>query len=95
MKAPLLVLAVLLALLQDGSAPLAGEAVSGYDYLQPDMQAMQDDLFSNPGMLVVEQGEALFSTPGRTGNPVPTATVRMEHAWRRSASPAILFTARS
>jgi sulfur-oxidizing protein SoxA len=67
MKAPLLVLAVLLAVLQDGSAPLAGEAVSGYDYLQPDMQAMQDDLFSNPGMLVVEQGEALFSTPGKNG----------------------------
>ena len=65
MKAPLLVLTVLLAVLQDGSAPFAGEAVSGYDYLQPDMQAMQDDLSSNPGMLVVEQGEALFSTPGK------------------------------
>ena len=67
MKTLLTVLVVLIAVLQHGSASLAGEAVSGYDYLQPDMQAMQDDLFSNPGMLVVEQGKALFSTPGESG----------------------------
>jgi sulfur-oxidizing protein SoxA len=67
MKTLVLVLVSLLAMLQDGSALLAGEAVSGYDYLQPDMQAMQDDLFSNPGMLVVEQGKSLFSTPGKNG----------------------------
>ena len=67
MKILVLVLVSLLAMLQDGSALLAGEAVSGYDYLQPDMQAMQDDLFSNPGMLVVEQGKSLFSTPGKNG----------------------------
>jgi sulfur-oxidizing protein SoxA len=67
MKAFLLVLTALLVVLQNISALLAGEAVSGYDYLQPDMQAMQDDLFSNPGMLVVEQGGTLFSTPGKNG----------------------------
>ena len=48
MKTNMLVMVALLAMLQEGSALLAAEAVSGYDYLQPDMQAMQDDLFSNP-----------------------------------------------
>jgi sulfur-oxidizing protein SoxA len=67
MKASVLVLAALLVAKPGRPAPLAGEVVSGYDYLQPDMQAMQDDLPSNPGMLVVEQGEALFSTPGQNG----------------------------
>jgi sulfur-oxidizing protein SoxA len=67
MKALLLILIVLLAALPGVHAPLAGDAVSGYDYLQPDMQAMQDDLSANPGMLVVEEGETLFSTPGRNG----------------------------
>jgi sulfur-oxidizing protein SoxA len=68
MKTNILVLVALLAMLQDGAVLLAAEAVSGYDYLQPDMQAMQDDLYSNPGMLVVEQGEALFSSAGRNGS---------------------------
>jgi sulfur-oxidizing protein SoxA len=67
MKVFLPILIVLLAALPGFQAPLAGDAVSGYDYLQPDMQAMQDDLSANPGMLVVEEGEALFSTPGRNG----------------------------
>jgi L-cysteine S-thiosulfotransferase len=67
MKALVPILAVLFAAMPGLQQPLAGEAVSGYDYLQPDMQAMQDDLFANPGMLVVEQGETLFSTPGRNG----------------------------
>jgi L-cysteine S-thiosulfotransferase len=60
-------LTVLLLVMPGRHGPLADGAVSGYDYLQPDMQAMQDDLFSNPGMLTVEQGEALFSTPGKNG----------------------------
>jgi sulfur-oxidizing protein SoxA len=41
--------------------------VSGYNYLTPEMQQMQDDDFSNPGMIAVEAGEALFSTPGKNG----------------------------
>ena len=60
-------LVVLLVVAPGSPGPLAEGSVSGYDYLQPDMQAMQDDLFSNPGMLVVEQGEALFSTVGKNG----------------------------
>jgi len=67
MKTFLSILIVLLAALPGLQAPLAGDAVSGYDYLQPDMQAMQDDLSANPGMLVVEEGKTLFSTPGRNG----------------------------
>jgi sulfur-oxidizing protein SoxA len=67
MKAPVPILALLLVGLPGLPATLAGEAVSGYDYLQPDMQAMQDDLSANPGMLVVEQGKVLFSTPGQNG----------------------------
>jgi sulfur-oxidizing protein SoxA len=67
MKAFLPIVIVLLAALPGFQAPLAADAVSGYDYLQPEMQAMQDDLSANPGMLVVEEGEALFSTPGRNG----------------------------
>lgn len=45
----------------------AQQPVSGYDYLTPEMQAMQDDDFANPGLLAVEAGEALFSTPGVNG----------------------------
>ena len=59
MKALVPILAVLFAAMPGLQQPMAGEAVSGYDYLQPDMQAMQDDLSANPGMLVVEEGEAL------------------------------------
>jgi sulfur-oxidizing protein SoxA len=45
----------------------AQDAVSGYEYLTPEMRQMQDDDFSNPGMLTVEAGAALFSTPGNNG----------------------------
>lgn len=67
MKTFSLVLISLFAVIASPSALLAGEAVSGYEYLQPDMQAMQDDQFSNPGILMVEQGEALFARPGANG----------------------------
>jgi sulfur-oxidizing protein SoxA len=43
------------------------EPVSGYDYLTPDMQALQDDDFGNPGMLAVEAGERLFAQAGTNG----------------------------
>jgi len=45
----------------------AQEPISGYDYLTPEMQAMQDDDFANPGMIAVEAGGSLFSTPGTNG----------------------------
>jgi len=43
------------------------EPVSGYDYLTPDMQTLQDDDFGNPGMLTVEAGERLFAQAGANG----------------------------
>lgn len=45
----------------------AQEPVSGYDYLTPEMQEMQDDDFANPGMAAVEAGEALYATVGTSG----------------------------
>ena len=45
----------------------AGASRSGYDYLTPESRAMQDDDFENPGMVSVEQGAALFRTPGKNG----------------------------
>jgi sulfur-oxidizing protein SoxA len=41
---------------------------SGYSYLGEETRALQDDAFANPGMLWVERGEGLWSTPaGRAG----------------------------
>ena len=37
------------------------EIVSGYTMLTPETQAMQDDDFTNPGLLWVDKGEALFN----------------------------------
>lgn len=42
----------------------SAEPISGYDFLTPDTQAMQDDDFENPGMVAVEEGSALFHTRG-------------------------------
>ncbi|MGB1110784.1 MAG: sulfur oxidation c-type cytochrome SoxA, partial [Gammaproteobacteria bacterium] len=39
---------------------LSAEPISGYDFLSPDTQAMQDDDFENPGMVAVEEGSDLF-----------------------------------
>ena len=48
--------------------PVRAELVkSGYEYLTPEMQAMQDDDFGNPGMIVVDQGAALFIQPDGEG----------------------------
>lgn len=40
---------------------------SGYEFLTPSTQAMQDDEFANPGMLEVERGRRLFNTVGVNG----------------------------
>jgi len=45
----------------------AQQPVSGYDYLTPEMQAMQDDPFGNPGMMAVEAGAELFAAPAANG----------------------------
>lgn len=48
-----------------GEPLLTGSVRSGYEFLQPDTRALQDDDFSNPGFLWVDRGEALFrSSPG-------------------------------
>ena len=40
---------------------LANEAKSGYEFIKPATQAMQDDDFENPGMLTLDQGLVLFN----------------------------------
>lgn len=45
----------------------AQKPVSGYQYLTPEMQAMQDDEFGNPGMMAVEAGAGRFSAAGVDG----------------------------
>ena len=39
------------------------EVTSGYTFLQPETQALQDDDFENPGYLWVDKGAALFHAP--------------------------------
>lgn len=39
----------------------AFEPISGYEFLSPETQAMQDDDFENPGLLSVDHGQALFT----------------------------------
>lgn len=47
------------------AAPIISETPSpiqsGYDFLTPETQALQDDDFSNPGLLWVEKGASIFS----------------------------------
>lgn len=42
---------------------------SGYTFLQPETQALQDDDFSNPSYLWVDRGEGLFSQAPAAGRP--------------------------
>ena len=55
-------IAILLAV---GSSVLAAEPKSGYEYLKPETQRLQDDDFENPGLLAVENGEFLFNEVDR------------------------------
>jgi len=50
------------ALAQERAIP-AGELKSGSAFLGPDLRALQNDDFANPGMLWVERGEKLWSEP--------------------------------
>lgn len=62
------VISMLLALLAFALHPGAGaETLSGYTYLTPEMQELQDDDFGNPGLLTVDRGRALFAAPGTGG----------------------------
>src|SRR5215472_10661799 len=66
--------AIALALLLFSTSSLAGEIPdgerrSGYSFMGPDTRAMQDDDTSNPGMLFVLDGEALWNQKlGAAGN---------------------------
>ena len=44
---------------------------SGYDFMSPQLQAMQNDEANNPGMLWVRQGQSLWHSSQATENPPP------------------------
>jgi sulfur-oxidizing protein SoxA len=50
---------------QQRSIPLS-ELRPGSTFMSPDIKAMQDDSFANPGLLWVEKGEKLWSAPATT-----------------------------
>jgi len=60
-----LVPAAAIALLMGAGLALSQDraAVSGYDFLTPTLQGLQDDDFANPGMLWVDTGATLWDTP--------------------------------
>ncbi|HYQ71646.1 MAG TPA: sulfur oxidation c-type cytochrome SoxA [Gammaproteobacteria bacterium] len=59
---------ILLIVLAFGLAPVAAaETRSGYTYLTPEMQELQDDEFGNPGQLTVDRGRALFTAAAPGG----------------------------
>ncbi|WP_290686612.1 MULTISPECIES: sulfur oxidation c-type cytochrome SoxA [unclassified Haematobacter] len=53
----------LLLLLLAVPAQAGGPPVSGYDFLSPETQALQNDDFANPGMLWVDLGERIWFEP--------------------------------
>jgi len=67
LRVPTFVLALLFA-----TAAGALEPRSGYDFLPPEFQAMQDDPFENPGMFTVDLGRELFNAPGDDGTSCAT-----------------------
>lgn len=60
-------LTVLWLLLTLNSPSWAQELKSGYEYLRPATQEMQDDPFANPGMTAVDEGRVSFHSPGVNG----------------------------
>jgi L-cysteine S-thiosulfotransferase len=56
-------LTLLMAAVTAEAAPIA--ARSGFEFLTPDLQALQHDDFANPGMLWVERGERLWRQAGQ------------------------------
>ncbi|MBV0893444.1 sulfur oxidation c-type cytochrome SoxA [Paracoccus sp. Z118] len=49
------------------TAAQAEPPVSGYAFMQPETQALQDDEFANPGMLWVDLGQQLWNRPEGSG----------------------------
>ena len=64
---PIQFITVLLILLNLSSWSQATELKSGYAFLTPETQAMQDDDFANPGVTAVEEGRKWFNSPGVNG----------------------------
>src|SRR5689334_3569896 len=54
-------LAASLALAADGAPYQVGDQKSGFMFLPPDLQALQNDDLGNQGMLWVERGEKLWN----------------------------------
>jgi len=48
----------------DTKIPSPETLQSGYEFLTPETQALQDDVFENPAMLWVDRGEALLILRG-------------------------------
>jgi sulfur-oxidizing protein SoxA len=60
---------------------------SGYSYLTPETQRLQDDDFANPGMLWVEQGELLWKQPaGLSGKSCANCHDDAAHSMRTVAT---------
>jgi sulfur-oxidizing protein SoxA len=59
----LLTLALPIATMAPAADLPMSERRSGYEFMSPETQAMQDDEFANPGMLWVLDGEALWNRP--------------------------------
>jgi L-cysteine S-thiosulfotransferase len=57
------VLRVLLIVVAGSGASIAEPRTSAHDFLPPELQAQQADDGANPGMLWVERGQKLWSTP--------------------------------
>jgi sulfur-oxidizing protein SoxA len=63
-----------------GAAAEPREPRSGYHYLAPENQRLQDDDFANPGLIWVEQGAALFARDCRgCHTPAALADVRLRY----------------
>ena len=67
MKRLALAVAVSLAVIVGGAPAQERPPVSGYQFLLPETQALQDDDFANPGMLWVELGGRLWTEPAGNG----------------------------
>jgi L-cysteine S-thiosulfotransferase len=64
----LLALAITTALPAFGAEIAAVDRRSGYTFMGPDSRAMQDDDTANPGMLAVQDGEALWNAKAGQAN---------------------------
>lgn len=95
-------MAVLLVLASLGLAPAAGaseiapaDRVSGFDQVQPEIQAMQREDLSNPGMLAVRAGEALWTAAAPGGGACASCHGEASASMRGVAARYPAFDARA